>query len=484
MKRILTVGCEIPGGFGEHVDIFSKASLLDGDWVLFKPTIRPDLARESYQGRPLHSEPSSSRVKEAAAHWKKELRDAVGAGKTAFVLLGRVESAFVYTGKESVSGTGRNRQITKNVSPLSNYDMIPLLANIVESQGTSMSLVPGETLLREYWKDFGEESSYCVYLTVTPGLRPLITVKGSDRIVGGLLLGKDGGALVALPWLDFSQDEFFAEEFEVYEDDEVEWTNEAKAWGKKLCNALESLDQAIRSRGAVAVAPQWVLDKEFCTGREAALVNDLDRVLGEITNLEKERDELEVEIEKAGSWKALLYEQGTPLEQVVLGAVRLLGFDAHSYRDAGSEFDAVLESPEGRCIGEVEGRDNRAIDISKMRQLEVNILEDFSRDEVSEPAKAILFGNAYRLIPPMQRPEEQFTEKCMTSAKRNGTALVRTSDLFEAAKKLSDNFDADFAKSCREAIFATKGDVVSFPNFTDARAIGVNEGSYDHEESK
>ena len=464
MKRILTVGCEIPGGFGEYVDILSKASLLDGDLVLFQPTIRPDLASESHQGRPLHPESNSSRVREAVAHWKKELQDAVGAGKTVFVLLGRVESALVYTGEESVSGTGRNRQITKNVNALSNYDMLPLSANIVESQGTSMSLVPGEALLREYWKDFGEESSYCVYHTVTPGLRPLITVKGSDRIVGGFHLGKDGGALVTLPWLDFYQDEFFPEELGAYEDDEVEWTNEAKAWGKKLCNALESLDQAIRSWGTATVAPQWVLDKEFRTGKEAALVNDLDQVLGEINDLEKKRDELALEIENAGSRKALLYEQGTPLEQVVLGAMRLLGFEAHSYRDSDSEFDVVLESREGRCIGEVEGRDNRAIDINKMRQLEVNIQEDFSREEVAEPAKAILFGNAHRLTPPIERPEQQFTEKCMTAAKRNGTALVRTSDLFEVARKLSDNFDADFARACREAILATTGNVVSFPN--------------------
>ena len=57
----------------------------------------------------------------------------------------------------------------------------------------------------------------------------------------------------------------------------------------------------------------------------------------------------------------------------------------------------MLECSEGRCIGEAEGRDNRAIGIDKMRQLEVNVLEDLSRDEVSEPAKGVLFGNAYRL---------------------------------------------------------------------------------------
>ena len=483
MKKILTVGCEIPGGFGEQLAFFSKGSLLDGEIVLFQPTISNYTAYESYQGKPLHSESSSFRMQEAVAHWKNELSGALKAGKTVFLLLCDVEQVFVHTGEKQYSGTGRNRETTNIVKPVSNYDLLPFSMKVVEAQGTSMTLVPGNALLREYWQEFGDESAYRVYLPATPGLRPLVTVKGSDRIVGGLFLTKDGGALVTLPWLDFYQSEFLAEEFEAYEDDEVEWPNEAKAWGKKFCNALESLDQNIWSRCAAAVAPQWVLDEEFRTGRETALVNDLDQVLGYISNLEKKRDQLGLEIKEAGSWKALLFEQGTPLEQAVLSAMRLLGFEAHSYRDADSEFDAVLESPEGRCIGEVEGRDNRAIDINKMRQLEVNIQEDLSRDEVSEPAQAVLFGNAYRLTPPMERPEEQFTEKCMTAARRNGTALVRTFDLFEVARKLSDNFDADFARACREAIFTTAGNVVSFPNFAETRSIGVEEGSYDHEES-
>ena len=141
----------------------------------------------------------------------------------------------------------------------------------------------------------------------------------------------------------------------------------------------------------------------------------------------------------------------------------LMGFEANSYRDADSEFDAVLECPEGRCIGEVEGRDNKAIGIDKMRQLEVNILEDFERDEVSQLAKGVLFGNAFRLTPPSDRPTAHFTAKCMTAAERNGTALIRTCDLFEVAKALADNTDPDFAAACRRAILNAHGKEVEFP---------------------
>ena len=143
--------------------------------------------------------------------------------------------------------------------------------------------------------------------------------------------------------------------------------------------------------------------------------------------------------------------------------MRLMGFKAENYRDSDSEYDAVLESPEGRCIGEVMGRDNRAIDNKKMAQLETNINEDFSRNGVSEPAKAVLFGNGYRQMQLAMRPTEQFTAKCVKMAERNRAALVRTCDLFEVAKALTDNPDEDFATKCRKAILATEGSVVVFP---------------------
>ena len=279
--------------------------------------------------------------------------------------------------------------------------------------------------------------------------------------------------------MDLFREEFLTEELESPEDkDGEEWTSEAKAWGKKLCDALEALDQTIRSQASNTPAPQWVDANEFQTLKEATLINELEHVRNEIARLGEQQTELEAEIRDAGSLKPLLYEQGIPLEHAVLEAMRLMGFQASSYRDSDSEFDVVLECPEGRCIGEVEGRDRRAIDINKMRQLEVNIREDFSREEVSVPAKPILFGNAFRLVPPLERPADQFTAKCVTAAERNGTALVRTSDLFEVARTLSDCSDADFARVCREAILATKGDVVSFPNFVEANSMGVNERSH------
>lgn len=139
----------------------------------------------------------------------------------------------------------------------------------------------------------------------------------------------------------------------------------------------------------------------------------------------------------------------------------MLGFTASSYRDADSEFDVVFTCDEGRLLGEAEGKDNKPINIDKLRQLSMNIHEDLSRDEVSSPAKGVLFGNGYRLSDPKDR-ELQFTDKCLISSKGSSIALVTTSSLYTVSKFLTDQRDDFYARKCRQAILTGIG-VVVFP---------------------
>ena len=292
--------------------------------------------------------------------------------------------------------------------------------------------------------------------------------------MGGIFNDGSEGALVALPWVCLEKEEYITDE---YEDDEGEikylWTPVAKSWGNRFLNALSSIDQALKSQSDRTPTPQWVQSDTYKTEEEITLSEELLDIRSQIAELERKNEDKVAKLADAGSLKALLFEQGVPLEIAVLKAMRLMGFRANRYRDSESEFDAVLECPQGRCIGEVEGRDKKAISIEKMRQLEINILEDLNRDEVSEPAKAVLFGNAYRLTPSLERPDEHFTQRCVAAAKRNGTALVRTNDLFTVAKALSDNPDEEFAAACRNAILSTNGKEVEFPPPPEPTARGA-----------
>ena len=142
----------------------------------------------------------------------------------------------------------------------------------------------------------------------------------------------------------------------------------------------------------------------------------------------------------------------------------MLGFEVENFREGDLEIDHVFNGLSGiRLIGEAEGKDKTAVSISKFRQLESNVLEDFDRDEIDEPAKPVLFGNGFRLEAPESR-KIQFTDKCLKNAKRSGAALVQTTDLYEAVIYILNNEqDEEFRIECQAAIENADGELVVFP---------------------
>ncbi|MCD4724968.1 MAG: hypothetical protein K8R63_08995 [Bacteroidales bacterium] len=67
----------------------------------------------------------------------------------------------------------------------------------------------------------------------------------------------------------------------------------------------------------------------------------------------------------------MLYETGKPLEQAVIKALKLLGYQAENFDDGILELDQIIISPENiRYIGECEGKDKKDIDVGKFRQLQ------------------------------------------------------------------------------------------------------------------
>ena len=468
MTTILTVGCEIPGEMGRYVDLRSKSSLLDADFVIIEPSLEYHRSgADFHKGKLVLSSHASFNFLELLDHWRKELEGFLDLGKTVFVIMGNLVEVYVSDEEPEDSLRSMGLPTTKNLRLVSNYDLLPYEMDIVESKGTSMILHPGERLLCEYFRQFGDESEYRIHMGEPDSFTPLLTTRQGGRVVGGIKRNNHGGALVALPWIEFDREEFYDEGNDGGDsnDEEWNWTPEGIAWGNRYLRTLEALDKSIRRKTATTLVPQWAQDDKFRTNQEIALCKELTQIESKISVLEGEREKVREAFSDAVVLKGLLFEQGRALENAIHDAMRLMGFDVDYFRDSDSEFDVVLECAEGRCIGEAEGRDRKPINIDKMRQLSDNIHEDLSRAEVSEPAHGILFGNAYRLSPPTDRPAEHFTAKCMKAAARNGTALVRTCDLFEVAKALADEPNEEFAASCRNAIINTAGEVVSFPSF-------------------
>lgn len=471
IKKILSVGFELAGDDVEYCSFDSDRSLLDWDIILFTPKISNFLEyADTYNGKASLSDSKSFKLRERSEHWKREIEDAVLAGKTVIIFLSSLIEVFIATGEKRHSGTGRNQKTTRIIGAYNNYNCIPALISPVKRKGSSIKLASkGAEIIASYWSEFGKSSEYKVVLEGNT-IAPSLLTKHGDKTVGTIIKATSGnGAMILLPDIDFYPDDFL-EEVDIGEDEvETHWTNKALQFSSRLIKAVVSINTALVHDADYTPEPDWATGDSFVLKSEDKLRTNLLTVESKIDKLLDNKSSLLKELDKAGRLRGLLYEGGKALEAAILDALKILGFKADNYEDESSEFDAVFSSKEGRLIGEAEGKDNKAINVTKLRQLALNIFEDLERDIVETPAKGVLFGNAFRLKPLNSR-EDPFTDKCKTAAQTSSTALVFTPDLFIVARYLSNNKNAVFAKKCRIAMATTIGRVI-FPELPEQELV-------------
>ncbi len=453
-RKILTIGFELYDVEVEHSDFRSDQSLLDWDIVLFKPDIESYLSySETFQGKPCLSDDRSFQLKEQSEHWRREIKVAVDSGKLVVVYLNDLCEVSIATGEKQFSGTGRNQKVTRIVTDYDNYQSIPVHLKPIKTKGKEIKLSPKSSeAISTYWHEFGEQSSYKVILGTD--IFPCLVTKNGDKPVGAIIRSKNSsGAMVFLPDIDFYPPEFF--------DEEDEWTNEAQQFSAKYIRSIVAIDKTLRNEGELTPEPDWAKDERFKLEAENIATQDLLKVESRLEEIQAEKESVVERLREYGRLRNLLFEKGKPLEYAILDALKVLGFEVEQYDDGESEFDAVFASKEGRLIGEAEGKDNKAVNVEKLRQLALNIHEDLEREEIEAPAKGVLFGNPYRLKPLSER-NEPFTAKCQSASQISSTALVFTPDLFSVAKYLSDKRNSRYATKCRKALLTTSG-IVKFP---------------------
>lgn len=459
-RKILTVGLELASSDTSYAKFRSKTSLLDWDIFLFRPEISEFLHNyyETYQGKPCFNDTASFEAKDCCEHWRREIRQALETGKTAIVFLPSLYEAYVDTGGRSYSGTGRNQKTTRHVALLTNYDTLPVALGPVAANGSSMKLAArGAEVLATYWAEFEERSGYKVVLGA-PDVPACVHTRAGDRPVGAMYRSKSSsGTLLLLPDLDFSPPEFTKQKGNT----EV-WTPAATRFAGTFLSAVVALDKALRSSSEVTPEPSWAGAMQYTLAPESALRIKLLQAERRVEQAQRRKEQFVEEISVAAMPRSLLYEKGKPLEAAIIAALKTLGFQAEPFKESDSEFDVIFTCAEGRLIGEAEGKDTKAINIDKLRQLSMNIHEDLQREDVTSPAKPVLFGNGFRLQEPTGRPHP-FTEKCHSAASSSSTALVATADLFPLVQYLLAHPDPGYAFDCRAALLSTVGRV-TFPS--------------------
>lgn len=193
MYRIFSVGYLFPGGDIEVLPFESKQSLLDADVIVFEPTLGHIWSTDTYQGKPSLSEGYSFQVREGLAHWRRELKEALDAGKVIFVFLAQPREVFVDTGRREYSGTGRNQKVTRIVERASSYESLPLTLNVYPRTGQSIVAAGDLGFLASYWAEFEELSGYEVTIE-GKFTRELLKVRGGTATVGAAVIGRLGRA--------------------------------------------------------------------------------------------------------------------------------------------------------------------------------------------------------------------------------------------------------------------------------------------------
>lgn len=476
-KIITTVGFQIPGNSDFYVDFSSKKSLMDSDVVAISPKLpyykHSSVGDGFYQGKPCYGESGSFQLKEDLKHWRNEIINSLKSGKSVFLFLDEKEDFFVETGLRSYSGTGRNRSTTVNVEPSDNYKLLPVFIGEVTSASGKIIIPSNIKVFQDLYESFKTDFAYSIYLEDIPAMQIAYTGKDRTKVLGGVIKYR-GGNLILLPSLEINEDKFTEIKTNKKGKEEEKWTKEGVGFGSKLIDALLKIDKFVHTDSDKTAPPDWVQNDKYILAKEKKIKDEINQNQKTISNLSDENERLNNSLLEATQLKDLLYEQGKPLEKAVINALKLLGFHAESYDDGTLELDQIIMGPEKiRCIGECEGKDTRDISIDKMRQLTDNLNEDFFRDEIEEKALGILFGNPERFKNPSERGLD-FTKKCKNAAEREEVSLVKTADLFDAAKYVLENRDDNFRKLCREAIYNEVGKIVTFPKIPTKKGLPKN----------
>jgi hypothetical protein len=205
--------------------------------------------------------------------------------------------------------------------------------------------------------------------------------------------------------------------------------------------------------------PEW--SKAIILPGEGELKTKIEEIQIKIDDAIRLKEEIESQKRELQQYRALLYENGKPLEFAVIKALQLLGFDARNYKEGDKEHDVILVSPEGRAIVEIEGKDNDSIHIGKLDQLGRVIIEDLEVQD--QPAHGILIGNAFRLTPLDKRTAPPFTDKVKLAVDRNGYGLLSTTELFTVIiNVLADPNNEEYKTKCRKIILETRGEEIHF----------------------
>lgn len=417
----------------KNINFNSRDTVFDADIVLINPidlrsVWEPYVAQYIDGSRAIPREKSGG-VKSIFEWRRDQISKILYEGKIVFAFLSRRESCLYH----------ENSRIHPREGVITNYSWCPehddFWTEMINGEGDKLILSNSKHWMASFYHAFKD---ILYYQACLKSVNNVFVTNGANLAVGFESI-YNKGHLVFLP------------------------TFKKSPPSDKLIGVLIQCASKILGEKIATSPPDWVASFKL-PGEDQQLTKIADCTT-KIMEINQDKEAQEKNLEEIIEFKRLLYEQGNLLGHIVIKSLRKLGFDAKSFKQDDMEHDIIFTSSEGRGLAEVEGKDKKAIDIDKFRQLNTNIDEDFdNQGENAEYAHGVLIGNAYRFQEPSKRTPQQFTDKVVKDAKRKQFALLTTMELYRAIEYIfSHPDDEDFKKKCRETIFATKGAEIKFP---------------------
>lgn len=438
MKDIISINYKLLFENVNNLNVNEKHSLSDADIVIISPETYKFKKYPTRNGLTSLSLEKSREFLENNSYWIKELNLFLTNGKNVFIFLNEFEQL-------------RIEQSYDNFKSANNYNFLPIELEIHNTKGKK--IISKNSIINTFINDFND-FDYITHINPKSNeFEPLILNRTQDKIISGLIKHSNGN-IILLPFIEPIVEEHI---------DNNNLTEEGLIYQKKILKNIIEIDKIISNKIEKSPRPIWLEDVSYKLKKVEEFEEKITANLSKIKKIEEQNKILQEKKNNEEIFLDLLFETGKPLEQAVIRALKFLGYEAENFDNGILELDQVITSPEGdRYIGECEGKDSKSIDITKFRQLQDSLNEDFQRDEVDEKAFGLLFGNPFRLSS-LEERDDFFTKKCLNGADREKIGLIKTVDLFFICRYLSEHENISFKKKCRESIYNGLGSVIEFP---------------------
>lgn len=229
---------------------------------------------------------------------------------------------------------------------ITNYDFLPFPQNFflnrlkkgTSSSNGSLKLKKGKSIFSAFFSAFKDVISYSAYFDFdATDNSEYFVINKAKRPVASIHKVSEG-LIVLLPSIPYDIND------------------------SKLIGVLRGCAKQFLSKHIQTPAPPWIKDYKLIG--EEDLDNKTAEIQANIESLQLEKVKLEDKKNKIVKYKGLLFEQGSGLEELVIEAFRLFGFNAENRKMDDLEHDVVFESKEGKGLAEIEGKDNDAVHIS------------------------------------------------------------------------------------------------------------------------